>query len=81
MNEVISIIVSFVAPFLLQLLKKVGLSGTPMLWVVYGVSVLLSFAINFLTGTLDFTNVSVSVGIILAMSQTIHQMLIKPNTE
>ena len=69
--EIISLLIGVVAPFVFSLLGKVGLKGVGMLWVTYGLSVGLAVLVTFLSGELNLADVSASVGIIVATSQTI----------
>jgi len=74
LEQGLSLIVGIIAPFLFSLLNKIGLKGVPMLWVVYVISVIVAIGINAITGTLDFSNVSVSVGVIVATAQTVFHL-------
>lgn len=77
MEQVISFLVGVLAPFIISFLNKWGISGVKMLWIVYALSVIASIAVNFLTGTLDLTNVTASVVIINATASTIFHGIIK----
>lgn len=77
MNEVVSVIVGLIAPILFSLLKRVGLSGVPMLWVVFGVSIGAAVLVNLVSGTLTTGDVATSAGIIVATAQTIYHAFVK----
>lgn len=77
MEQVISFLVGVLAPFILSFLNKWGISGVKMLWIVYALSVIASIGINFVSGTLDLTNVTSSVVIINATASTIFHGVIK----
>lgn len=70
-NEIISILVGAVAPFILKFLGKVGLKGVAMLWVSYAVAVALAVGVTFATGQFQLADVAESVTVIVATSQTI----------
>lgn len=70
-NEIISVLVGAVAPFILKALGKVGLKGVAMLWVSYAVAIVLAVGITFATGQFEVADVAQSVTVIVAISQTI----------
>ena len=69
-NEIISVLVGAVAPFILKGLGKLGLQGVAMLWVSYAVAIALAVGITFATGQFEVGNVAQSVTVIVAISQT-----------
>lgn len=70
-NEIISILVGAVAPFILKGLSKLGLEGVAMLWVSYAVAIALAIGTTFATGQFEVGDVAKSVTVIVAISQTI----------
>lgn len=70
-NEIISFIIGAVAPFIISGLGKLGLKGVGMLWASYAVSVALAVGVNLFNGQLDVAEVTKSVAVIVATSQTI----------
>lgn len=70
-NEIISVLVGAVAPFILKFLGKLGLKGVAMLWVSYAVAIVLAVGVTFATGQFNVADVAASVTVIVATSQTI----------
>lgn len=80
MEQVLSVIIGIVAQFFFKFLQNIGLSGTPMLWIVYGVSVAVSVGIHFFTGDVQWSNIAASAGLIVATAQTVYQLFMKDAT-
>ena len=80
MNEILAFIVGLIAPYLTSLLTRFGLQGVTALWVSYLVSVVLAIIVTLITGTLNLSDVTATVTIIIATSQTIFHAL-KPKNE
>ena len=78
MNEILAFVVGLIAPYLTSILTKFGLIGVVALWVSYGVSVVLATAVTFITGATDWSDISATITIIVATSQTIFHAL-KPD--
>lgn len=71
MNEILALISGILAPFLTKLLTRFGLQGVTALWASYLVSVLLAVAVTVLTGAINWSDVTATITIIVATSQTI----------
>lgn len=70
----ISMVLGMLAPFVIKFLRGAGIKGVGLLWVLYAISAAIGVGVLAMSGNLDLSNASVTVGAVVASAQTVYQL-------
>ena len=76
-DQVISVVVGIITPFIAKFLKQSTWEGWKIQLVVFGIAVVIAVGANFLTGGFSGKDIVTNIGLVFGASELVYRQWIK----